>query len=91
MSAGKGVPWRRGAAGPDGIRPPVEEVKRHPLDAEIEIWTTPQVTAALQALTDSGFYGRNIEETAEQLLREKTRELLRAGHLKGWVSKETGR
>ncbi|MFH0899259.1 MAG: hypothetical protein V2A73_01390 [Pseudomonadota bacterium] len=41
----------------------------------------PVVMAALRRLVETGLFGKNIEAVAEELLREKVREL----SLQGWL------
>lgn len=43
----------------------------------IELRTTNQVVDALDKLVETGYFGRTRAEAAEQLLREKLRELIR--------------
>jgi len=48
---------------------------------QITISTTPQVKESLQQLTETGFYGKNAADTANALLKERIRELLKQGQV----------
>jgi len=43
--------------------------------AELKLSTTDQVVAYLEKLARTGMFGKNPSEVAEQLLREKLREI----------------
>jgi hypothetical protein len=52
----------------------------NPVDtAKLQLSTTPQVVAALDALARTGMFGKNSSEVAEELMRQKLREVLREG------------
>jgi Arc/MetJ-type ribon-helix-helix transcriptional regulator len=53
---------------------------------KLQLSTTPQVVAALEALVTSGKFGKNASEAGEELLRLKLREV----ELEGWL-RPTGR
>jgi hypothetical protein len=52
----------------------------------IKLSTTPEVCAQLDKLIATGLFGKNRSEAAEQLLREKLRELL----VQGWPGAAAG-
>jgi hypothetical protein len=56
------------------IRNTVETVK-------LQLSTTPQVVAALDALAKTGKFGKTASEIGEELLRLKLREI----ELEGWL------
>lgn len=47
----------------------------------LKLSTTPQVVARLEALALTGLYGKNGTEVAEELLRQKVREI----DIPGWA------
>lgn len=50
---------------------------------KLQLSTTPQVMAALDALARSGMFGKTGSEVAEELMRQKLREVLREGWTEG--------
>ena len=50
---------------------------------ELKLSTTPNVCDQLDILAKTGLFGKNRSEVAEQLLREKLRELV----LQGWTER----
>lgn len=48
---------------------------------KLQLSTTPQVVADLEALVKTGKFGKNASEAGEELLRLKLREV----ELEGWV------
>ena len=48
---------------------------------QIAVSTTQQVRDLLELLTEQGLYGKNVAETAHNLVKEKLRELIERGHL----------
>jgi len=48
---------------------------------KLQLSTTPQVVAALEALVKIGKFGKNASEAGEELLRLKLREV----ELEGWL------
>ena len=55
---------------------------QNPVDTEaLKISTTPEVRAELDRLVATGLFGKNRSEAAEQLLRERLRQLM----LEGWT------
>lgn len=57
-------------------RNPVETVK-------LQLSTTPQVVEALEALVQSGKFGKTASEVGEELMRIKLREV----ELEGWLDR----
>jgi hypothetical protein len=57
-------------------RNPIETVK-------LQLSTTPQVIAALEALVQSGKFGKTMTEVGEELMRLKLREV----ELEGWLDR----
>lgn len=53
----------------------------------IRISTTPRVCRELESLAQTGLFGKNPSEVAEQLLRDRVRELV----LQGWPNSDRGR
>lgn len=49
---------------------------------KLQLSTTPQVVKALGQLANTGKFGKNASEAAEELLRSKLREL----EVEGWLS-----
>lgn len=61
---------------------------KNPVETEaVKLSTTPQVCGLLDKLAEQGLFGKNRSEVAEQLLREKLRELTEGG----WLARETSR
>lgn len=48
---------------------------------QITLSTTSQVKELLERLTATGFYGKNVAETVNQLLGEQLREIVKEGKL----------
>jgi len=48
---------------------------------KLQLSTTPQVVASLEALAKTGKFGKNASEAGEELLRLKLREI----ELEGWL------
>ncbi len=48
---------------------------------KLQLSTTPQVVRALEQLANTGKFGKNASEAAEELLRTKLREI----ELEGWL------
>jgi hypothetical protein len=63
------------AEGRNGARTSKRDAQPEPREVLIRIRTTPQVVALLQELARSGLYPPDAGEVAEELLREKLREL----------------
>jgi hypothetical protein len=49
----------------------------------VHLSTTPQVRDLLEALADTGRFGKNASEVGEELLRAKLREV----ELQGWLER----
>ena len=57
---------------------------RNPVETtKVQLSTTPQVVRALEALAKTGMFGKNAAEVAEELMRQKLREVMRDG----WVGR----
>ena len=48
---------------------------------QITLSTTVQIRNYLDQLTNSGLYGKNVAETATQLIQDRVKELIKAGDL----------
>jgi hypothetical protein len=48
---------------------------------QLRVSTTPQVVKLLEALVETGLYGKNPAEAAERVLAEKLREQITTGQL----------
>jgi hypothetical protein len=48
---------------------------------QITLSTTTQIKCYLEQLTISGLYGKNVAETATQLIQDRVKDLLKAGDL----------
>ncbi|MEO0445429.1 MAG: hypothetical protein AAF191_05065 [Verrucomicrobiota bacterium] len=57
---------------------------------QITMSTTQQIRQFLEELTSSGLYGKNVAETANALVAERIRELLKEGELQRVVD-QSGR
>lgn len=49
--------------------------------SKLTLSTNPRVVAYLEALVQTGFYGKNPSEAAEQLVRQELKRLVDAGEL----------
>ncbi len=56
---------------------------------QITVSITPTVRDYLQELTVKGLHGKNVAETANDLLGEKIREMIKTGELKPPSEKDT--
>ena len=48
---------------------------------QVTLSTTLQIKNYLDQLTNSGLYGKNVAETATQLIQDRVKELLKSGDL----------
>lgn len=48
---------------------------------QVTLSTTLQIKLYLEQLTDTGLYGKNVAETATQLIQDRVKELLKSGDL----------
>ena len=48
---------------------------------QVTLSTTLQIKNYLDQLTNSGLYGKNVAETATQLVQDRVKELLKSGDL----------
>ena len=48
---------------------------------QVTLSTTVQIKSYLDQLTNTGLYGKNVAETATQLIQDRVKELLKAGDL----------
>ncbi|MDA0811901.1 MAG: hypothetical protein O3C21_05885 [Verrucomicrobia bacterium] len=48
---------------------------------QVTLSTTIQIKCYLDQLTNSGLYGKNVAETATQLIQDRVKDLIKSGDL----------